>query len=68
MVAVRGFRDFKQIATATSTTAVVDAESWGEYVTVARQISILRKRRPNNDYGISRSFAFSVNQQNAGKT
>ena len=26
------FREFKQIATATSTTAVVDAVSWGEYV------------------------------------
>ena len=25
-------REFKQIATATSTTAVVDAASWGEYV------------------------------------
>ena len=25
-------RDFKQIATATSTAAVVDAVSWGEYV------------------------------------
>ena len=25
-------RDFKQIATATSTTAVVDAVSWGEHV------------------------------------
>ena len=35
-VAVRGFRDFKQIATATSTTTVVGAESWGEYLTVAR--------------------------------
>ena len=29
-------RDFKQIATATSLLAVVDAESWGEYITVAR--------------------------------
>ena len=28
-------RDFKQITTATSTTAVVDVESWGEYITVA---------------------------------
>ena len=27
-----GNREFKQIATATSTTAVVDAVSWGEYV------------------------------------
>ena len=25
-------RDFKQIATATSTTAMVDTETWGEYV------------------------------------
>ena len=25
-------REFKQIATATSTTAVMDAVSWGEYV------------------------------------
>ena len=25
-------RDFKKIATATSTTAVVDVVSWGEYV------------------------------------
>ena len=32
-------RDFKQIATTTSTTSVVDAESGGECVTVARQIS-----------------------------
>ena len=30
-------RDFKQIATVKSTTAVVDAKSWGEYVTVACQ-------------------------------
>ena len=30
-------RDLKQIATVTSTTAVVDAKSWGEYVTVACQ-------------------------------
>ena len=29
---VQGNREFKQIATATSTTAVVDAVSWGEYV------------------------------------
>ena len=35
---IAGTRDFKQIATATSTTAVVDAESGGEYVTVAHQI------------------------------
>ena len=28
----------KQTATATTTTAVMDAESWRKYVTVARQI------------------------------
>ena len=28
----KNIREFKQIATATSTTAVVDAVSWGEYV------------------------------------
>ena len=31
-------RDFKQIATVTSSTAVVDAESWEEYITVVRQL------------------------------
>ena len=51
-------RDFKQIAT-----AMVDTESWGEYVAVVRQISTLSKRHPNSDYGVSRSFAFA-----AGKT
>ena len=56
-------RDFKEIATATSTTAMVDTESWGEYVAVVRQISTLSKRFPNSDYGVSRSFAFA-----AGKT
>ena len=60
-VAVRDYRYIKQITTATSTTTVGDAESWGEYVTVARQISTSSKRRPNNDYGISRPFAFAVN-------
>ena len=59
-VAVRDYRNIKQIARPTSTTAVVEAESWGEYVTVARQISTLSEQRPN-DYGISRSFAFAVN-------
>ena len=43
-------RDFKQITTATSTTAVVDAESWGEYDTVARQI----------DFKVSCLFASAV--------
>ena len=32
-------RDVKQIATANSNTAVVDAESWGEYVTEDPSIS-----------------------------
>ena len=38
-------RDSKQIATGTFTWAVVDAESWGEYVPVAHQISTLSKAR-----------------------
>ena len=37
-------RDFKQIATATSSTAVVDAESWEEYITVARQLDFIFKQ------------------------
>ena len=60
VVAANIIRDFKQIATATSTTAVVDAESWGEYVTVARQISNLSKLGPNSDYGVSYSLAFAI--------
>ena len=47
---------------ATSTTAVVDAESWGEYVIGARQISTLSKQYPNSDYGVCRSFAFVVSK------
>ena len=39
-------RDLKQITTATSTTAVVDVESWGEYITVACQISTLSRAAP----------------------
>ena len=39
-------RDFKQITTATSSTAVVDVESWGEYITVACQISTLSRAAP----------------------
>ena len=34
---------------------VVDAESWGEYIT-------LSKRHPNSDHGVSLSFAFAVNK------
>ena len=34
------FRDFKQIAMATSTTAEVDEEFWGEYVTAAHQFQL----------------------------
>ena len=34
---------------------VVDAESWGEYIT-------LSKRQPNSDHGVSLSFAFAVNK------
>ena len=57
-------RDFKQIATATSLLAVVDAESWGKYITVARQTSTstVSKRHPNSDYGVSRSFTFAASK------
>ena len=40
--------------------AVVDAESWGQYVTVTRQISTLSKLGPNSDYGVSCSNAFAI--------
>ena len=53
-------RVFKQITTVTSTTAVVDAESWGEYVTVARQISTLSKWHPSIDHGVSCSLSFAA--------
>ena len=53
-------RDFKQITTATSTTAVVDAESWGEYVTVVRQISTLSIWHPSSDYGVSCPLSFAA--------
>ena len=46
---LRDFKRSKQIAAATPTTAVVDAEVWGQYVTAARQISTLRKRHQNRD-------------------
>ena len=39
-------RDFKQIATAADSTAVVVGEVWGEYVTVARQNSTLSNAQP----------------------
>ena len=52
----------KQITTATSSTGVVDADSWGEYVTVACQVSTLSKRCPNGDYGVSPSCAFTVSK------
>ena len=45
-------RAFKQIAKATITSAVAAADSWREYVTVARQISTLSKRHPNSVYGV----------------
>ena len=47
---------------ATSTTAEVDEEFWGEYVTAAHQISTLSKRRRNSDKGVSRSFAFTASK------
>ena len=46
------FRAFKQMATATPTSAVAAADSRGEYVTVARQISTLSKRYLNSVYGV----------------
>ena len=49
----------KQITTATYTTVVMDTESRGEYVTIARQIATLSKRRRNSDYGVSSSIAFA---------
>ena len=55
-------RDFKQIASATSLLAVVDVESWREYITVARQISAVSKRHPNSDYGVSRSFTSAASK------
>jgi len=55
-------RDFKQVAMAAFNAAAVDAESWGESVTVTRQISILNKPYPNSDYGVSPSFAFAVSK------
>ena len=60
-------RDFKQITTATSTMAVMDVESWGEYLTVGQQISTLSKLGPNSDYGVSYSLAFAIiyQQQNS---
>ena len=47
---------------ATSTTAEVDEEFWGEYVTAAQKISTLSKRHPNSDKGVSRSFAFTASK------
>ena len=38
----------------------MDAESWGEYVTVARQISTLSKWHPSIDYGVSYSLSFAA--------
>ena len=56
-------RDLKQITMATFLTEVMDIESWGEYATVAHQISTLRKLYPNSNYGVSRSFAFAVSKR-----
>lgn len=50
-------RDFEQIAMGT---VVTDAESWGEYITAAHQISTLSKLGPNSDYGVSFSLVFAV--------
>ena len=56
-------RDFKQITIATSTTAVVDADSRGEYVIVAHKILTLSNQCPNIDYGVSCSFAFALSER-----
>jgi len=53
MLSLHTNKDFKQIATATSTMAAMDVESWAEYFTVACQISTLYKGCPNSDYEVS---------------
>ena len=55
-------RDFKQITTATSPTAVVDVESWGEYITVACQISTLKGQCP--DYAHARASSVFSSKDN----
>lgn len=63
MLSLHTNRYFKLIAMATSTMAVMDLESWGEYFTVACQISTLNKRCPNSDYEVScLFFAFAVSK------
>ena len=64
MLSLHTNRDFKLIAIVTSnmTMAVMDVESWGEYGTVACQISTLNKQCPNSDYEVSCSFAFTVSK------
>ena len=63
MLSLHTNKDFKLITTATSTRAVMDVESWGEYVTLACQISTLNKRCPNSDYEVSCSYAFAVSKK-----
>ena len=63
MLSLHTNKDFKLITTATSTMAVMDVESWGEYVTLASQISTLNKRCPNSDYEVSCSYAFAVSKK-----
>ena len=48
--------DFEQVATETSSLAVVDAESWGEYVTVTRQIATLGPPEPSDHAPLQRTF------------
>ena len=62
MLSLHTNRDFQLIAMVTSTMAVMDLESWGEYDTVACQISTLNKGCPNSDYEVSCSFAFAVSK------
>ena len=62
-VAASNNRILKQITIATSGTGVMDADFWGEYVSVACQISTLSKQCPNGDYGVCPSFAFTVSKK-----
>ena len=62
MLSLHTNKDFKLIAMAMSTMAVMDLESWGEYDTVTSQISTLNKRCPNSDYEVSGSFAFALSK------
>ena len=64
---IAGTTDFKQIATATPTTARggrcgVLGRVHHRSPPLARQSSTSSKRHPNSDYGVSRSFAFAASK------